>query len=180
MKRRRILDGTAIVLSNLSYQDEGMYKCEARDLSIVDSPWVQATAQLELLGMKNDLHAGYHYLYNNYCITVTVETVVNPRITSTIVDQVILLCAMTDYIRPDEQFQWFRGSDMIDPTLTEKYSVEFGEGPLQAQNGLGTLSPGRFVALFITDPGVSDTGMYTCAVGGAFAIVELIVNGRLL
>lgn len=47
---RRNIDGTAILLSNISYQDEGIYRCEARDQSIVDSPWVQAVAQLQLLG----------------------------------------------------------------------------------------------------------------------------------
>lgn len=48
---RPIISGTAIVISNTSYQDEGIYRCEARDSSIADSPWVQAIAELELLGI---------------------------------------------------------------------------------------------------------------------------------
>ena len=47
---RRIIEGTALILRNLSFQDEGLYRCEARDLSVLDSLWVQATAQLELIG----------------------------------------------------------------------------------------------------------------------------------
>lgn len=47
---QRNIDGTALILRNLSYQDAGMYRCEARDQSILDSPWVQAVLKLELLG----------------------------------------------------------------------------------------------------------------------------------
>lgn len=89
---------------------------------------------------------------------------------------------MRDYIRPDEQFQWFRGEVQLIPALSNKYSVMYGDGPLQAQNGMATRSPSRLTALFIADPDVSDAGMYTCAVNGTFAIVELTVNdpfGRL-
>lgn len=46
----RIIDGTALILMNLSYQDEGVYTCEARDLLESDSPWRQATSELSLLG----------------------------------------------------------------------------------------------------------------------------------
>lgn len=48
---RRIIDGTALTLRNLSFQDEGLYLCEARDMSVLDSLWVQATSKLELIGM---------------------------------------------------------------------------------------------------------------------------------
>ncbi len=48
---RRNIDGTALILMNLSYQDEGVYICESRDQSIQDSPWVQAFSFLELIGI---------------------------------------------------------------------------------------------------------------------------------
>lgn len=47
----QLFNGTALILKNLSYHDEGMYICEARDLSVPDSPWMQAVSQLNLLGM---------------------------------------------------------------------------------------------------------------------------------
>lgn len=82
---------------------------------------------------------------------------------------------MRDYIRLDDQFQWFRDSA---PALNDRYSVVYVDGSLQAQNGLATLSPSRFTVLVISNPEVSDAGTYTCAVNGtaSFAAVELIVN----
>ena len=50
---RRIFDGTALIVLNLSYQDEGVYTCEARDLSEQDSRWRQATYRLNLLRKNN-------------------------------------------------------------------------------------------------------------------------------
>lgn len=46
----RGFDGTALQLRNLSYQDEGVYICEARDMSILESEWEQSTSHLTLLG----------------------------------------------------------------------------------------------------------------------------------
>ncbi len=84
---------------------------------------------------------------------------------------------MRDYIRPDDQFQWFRTNTQLDPT-SNKYSVVYVDGSLQAQNGLATLSPARLTGLFIANPVSSDAGIYTCAVNGTvqFATVQLIVN----
>lgn len=47
---RRIFDGTAIILRNISYQDEGTYICECRDTRVSGSPWMQAMSQLQLRG----------------------------------------------------------------------------------------------------------------------------------
>ena len=82
---------------------------------------------------------------------------------------------MGDYIRPDDQFQWFRDSA---PALNNRYSVVYVDGSLTAQNGLDTPSPSRLTGLVISSPEVSDAGTYTCAVNGtsSFAAVELIVN----
>lgn len=107
---------------------------------------------------------------------VTVEAVITPRVTSTTANQALLICAMRDYVRPDDHFQWFRRNNKL--PLGDKYSVLYADGLLQAQNGMATRSPTRVTGLFITNPDVSDAGSYTCAVNETLAIVELIVNGR--
>jgi hypothetical protein len=82
---------------------------------------------------------------------------------------------MTNYIRPDDQFQWFRDNNKLVPST--KYSVVYAAGLSDmAQNGMATLSPARVTGLFIADPNIDDAGPYMCAVNGTFAIVELIVN----
>lgn len=43
--------GTALVISRLSYQDEGVYICEGRELSNPESQYVQERTELVLLGM---------------------------------------------------------------------------------------------------------------------------------
>lgn len=111
---------------------------------------------------------------DDYLSIVTVEPLFATRTISTTANGVTLLCNMRDYIRPDDQFQWFRDSA---PALNDRYSMLYVNGSLQAQNGLATLSPTRWTGLAISNPEVSDTGTYTCAVNGtsSFAAVELIV-----
>ena len=48
----RPFDGTALILRSLSYMDEGLYACEAREVleEEQESPWRQAVTQLNLLG----------------------------------------------------------------------------------------------------------------------------------
>ena len=75
-----------------------------------------------------------------------------------------LLCVMRDYIRPDEQFQWFKGNYLLSSGKSERFSVVYVAGLMQAQNGLDTLVPARISALMISDPDVSDAGLYTCRV----------------
>lgn len=109
---------------------------------------------------------------------VTVEVVIRSRVESaTTANAVTLLCGMRDYIRPDEQFQWFRGEVLVS-ALNDRYSVRYVDGFTTAQNGLSTFSPSRLTGLVISNPVVSDTDTYTCAVNGTsqFATVELIVT----
>lgn len=48
---RRVVDGTVLLINNLTYEDEGVYVCEALDISDTDAQWVQAVSQLQLLGI---------------------------------------------------------------------------------------------------------------------------------
>ena len=47
---RRVINGTALIIENLSYQDDGIYICEAQDVSSPEAEWVQAFSQLRLIG----------------------------------------------------------------------------------------------------------------------------------
>ncbi len=47
---QRVFDGTALIIEKLSYSDEGTYICEARSTLNNESNWVQASAELRLLG----------------------------------------------------------------------------------------------------------------------------------
>lgn len=108
----------------------------------------------------------------------TVTAILNPRIASTTAEMVTLLCNMRDFIRPDEQFQWFRDTTLISDELSDRYSVVYVDGSLGAQNGLDTLSPTRLSGLIISQPVPSDAGIYSCQVNGTpqFDVVELIVD----
>lgn len=49
----RVVEGTVLVLiiENLSYQDDGIYTCEAQNASSPEAQWVQAFSQLRLIGI---------------------------------------------------------------------------------------------------------------------------------
>lgn len=88
-----------------------------------------------------------------------------------------LFCEMNDYIRPDSEFRWRRGSQLI--SANDKYGIEYCDGlPMRAQNGGSSLAPSRFSTLTIFLVEESDEGTYTCFVEGsdASADVQLIVN----
>lgn len=107
---------------------------------------------------------------------VTVEAVITPQVTSTTANQTTLFCSMRDYIRPDEQFQWFRENEQLFPELSDKYSAAYVDGSPLSQKGLAVRSPARLTVLFVENPNVGDAGLYTCAVNETFATVELLVN----
>ena len=78
--------------------------------------------------------------------------------------EVELACEMTLYIRPDEDLQWFRGSEMI-VNGTNRHTVSYHNGSVRAaQYGGDTLIPGRVSVLTISSPQQSDSGTYTCRI----------------
>ena len=93
--------------------------------------------------------------------------------------EVELACEMTLYIRPDEDLQWFRGSEVI-VNGTGRYTVSYHNGSVRAaQYGGDTLIPGRVSVLTISYPQLSDSGTYTCRILGTeqSANVQLSVEG---
>ena len=80
--------------------------------------------------------------------------------------EVELECEMTLYIRPDEDLQWFRGSENI-TSETNRYTILYRNGLAgAAQNGGNVTTPGRVSVLAISNPQLSDSGKYTCRILG--------------
>ena len=82
---------------------------------------------------------------------------------STHATEVSLSCEMSLYIHPDENLQWFHDGELINITQTERnISYSFGEGV--GQFGADSTQPSRVSTLRISEPQISDTGVYTCAI----------------
>ena len=92
---------------------------------------------------------------------------------------VSLLCIMRDYIRPDDQFQWFKEDKLLSSEKSTRYTVLYLDGlPAQAQNGQGIPVAARVSVLTISQPNVGDAGLYTCRIDQtAFGTVEVIASG---
>ena len=93
--------------------------------------------------------------------------------------EVELQCEMTLYSRPDEDLQWFRGSEMI-VNGTNRYTISYHNGLAgAAQKGENVTIPGRVSVLAISNPQLSDSGTYTCRILGTeqSADVQLSLEG---
>ena len=89
-----------------------------------------------------------------------VETEVTTQDNAT---NISLSCEMSLYLRPDEDLQWFRGGELITGN-TEKYTIIYNNGtPLMGQFE-GVLGSSRISTLVISEPQMSDSGTYTCAI----------------
>ena len=85
---------------------------------------------------------------------------------------------MVDFIRPDEDLQWFRGGQQI--ANNSRHTVTYEDGrPGVAQNGGMFAVPARVSVLTISDPVIADSGMYTCQIQGTTesANIQLSVSG---
>lgn len=91
--------------------------------------------------------------------------------------EVKLSCEMSEYIRPDEDLQWFRGDQLI--SNGAKHTIMYENGSGQGQIGGTELGPSRLSTLTISEPQVIDSGSYTCAIRGTgqSRTFELIVEG---
>ena len=104
---------------------------------------------------------------------MTVEAL-QPTVTATEGDpEVQLSCEMIEFTRPDEEQTWFRGNELI----TDTSAISFRNGtPNAAQNGGTTLTFGRVSTLTITDPTLSDSGLYTCILEEARAAAQILLE----
>ena len=79
------------------------------------------------------------------------------------VTNISLSCEMSLYIHPDEQLQWFKGGQLI-ITDTERHSIAYTDGTKLGQFGGTRSGPSRVSTLVISEPQLSDTSTYTCAI----------------
>ena len=96
--------------------------------------------------------------------------------------EVELRCEMLDYIRPDEDLQWYDLDQQPIVSGTNRHTITYRDGtPDTAQNGEPFLITSRVAVLTISDPQVSDSGTYICIVQGTREALsaELIVTGML-
>ena len=176
-----------LFIDQLSYQDAGVYTCEVMDLdpTIPDAPWIPATVELQLNG-KNISSNNLTTRNGNCCLAsahifcihaVNLQALEN-EVSATNTDSTATLrCEMSDYIREDEDLQWFRGGQQI--TNGSRHTVRYQDGtPGAAQNG-NFIIPARVSVLTISNPVVADSGMYTCQIQGTTesANVQLFVVG---
>ncbi len=84
---------------------------------------------------------------------------------------------MSDYIRPDNQLQWFRDEQLI-TTDENRLQITFMNGTRVAQLGTLLRQPSRLSVLTISNPTLSDSGTYTCHVMGTreSVAIELIIK----
>ena len=97
---------------------------------------------------------------------------------STADSEAVLRCEMTEFIRPDESLQWFRGGQQI--TSGGRHSIMYENGTADlAQNGGTDVVPGRVSVLTVSDPVVTDSGVYTCQIQGTAVSADIQLSIQL-
>ena len=79
------------------------------------------------------------------------------------VTEVSMSCEMSLYLHPDENLQWYRGDELI-AADTERYTITYTNGSASGQFGENTVGPSRVSTLVISQPQMSDSDIYTCAI----------------
>ena len=77
--------------------------------------------------------------------------------------QVTLSCEMSLYIHPDENLRWYRAGEEIS-TDSGRFTIEYSNGNLLGQFGDNTIGSSRVSTLVVSQPRVSDSDTYTCAI----------------
>ena len=140
--------GTVITISNLSYLDNGTYRCEIQENDMSGQPiseWGSTTVQLIL-----------EVRLKSVDINSTVRTFNDSQF-------VELGCDMSGYIRPDKDLLWIvNGAPAT--TNDSKYRVSYRDGNNVAQFGGKTTIPSRVAVLTILDVNLADSGVYSCEI----------------
>ena len=84
-----------------------------------------------------------------------------------------LRCDMSDYIRSDEQLQWFRDGEMITSGQARRHITFINGNANQGQFGGLSTQSSRVSMLTISNPVSSDTGVYNCHVIGTTENVDI-------
>jgi len=93
------------------------------------------------------------------------------QVTEVVRNKVVLNCGMTRYLRPDDQFLWKKGSDMI--TNGSRFTIQYRNLDSDSAGQLTTARSTRISSLIISDSQLSDSGNYTCFVSNTNAMGEV-------
>ena len=157
IRQGQILDvnlpaGTNMIITNLSYLDNGTYQCEIQEIDTLSnqvSEGASATVQLIL-----EVHL------KSVDINSTVRTFNDSQL-------VELGCDMSGYIRPQKDLFWIVNGVPFDPATSDgsKYMVSYRNGTNNmAQFGGSTTIPSLVTVLTIKDVSLADSGVYSCAI----------------
>ena len=144
--------GTNMIIRNLSYLDNGTYRCEIQEIDTLSnqvSEGANATVQLIL-----------EVRLKSVDINSTVRTFNDSQL-------VELGCDMSGYIRPQKDLFWKVNGVPFDPATSDgsKYSVSYRNGTdNMAQFGGSTTIPSLVTVLTIKDVSLADSGVYSCAI----------------
>ena len=78
--------------------------------------------------------------------------------------QVGFNCEMSLYLHPDEDLQWLHDGENISDT--DRHTVSYISSSGVGQFGERDTGPSRVIHLLISEPQMSDSGRYTCAIRG--------------
>lgn len=144
--------GTNIIITNLSYLDNGTYRCEIQETDASNnqiSEGANATVQVILEVRLEPVD-----------INSTVRTFNDSQL-------VELGCEMSGYIRPQKDLFWIVNGVPLDPTTNDgsKYRVSYRNGTdNRAQFGGSTTIPSLVTVLTVKDVSLADAGVYSCAI----------------
>ncbi len=86
--------------------------------------------------------------------------------------EVQLSCEMLNFIREDEDLQWFKEGQVISSGM-DRHNVTYSDGkPGVAVKGGISFIPGRVTVLTISNPEIEDSGTYSCAVAETDESIE--------
>ena len=101
--------------------------------------------------------------YNSLISTVELITDESEVTTFDNATEVSMSCEMSLYLHPDENLQWYRGGEVI-AADTERHTITYTDGNVSGQFGDDFVRPSRVSTLVISQPQMSDSDTYTCAI----------------
>ena len=76
--------------------------------------------------------------------------------------EIELSCEMSLYLRPDEDLQWFKNGELI-VSGNNRYTITYTNGNRNlGQFGGESIGLTRVSRLVVSEPQLSDSGVYTC------------------
>ncbi|XP_064396377.1 uncharacterized protein LOC135343303 isoform X2 [Halichondria panicea] len=153
-----VVPTTTLLVQGVSYTDAGVYRCSVQDDRNPGSPPIEGTIELRLILTLTAINSSVTILDNASFVE--------------------LRCDMSDYIRPDDQLQWFRDGEMITSGQARRQITVMNGNADQGQFGGLSTQSSRVSVLTISNPVLNDTGTYNCHVMGTTESVsiELLVQ----